>query len=379
MTKEAADPWTTYPLPRLYADANKQREPEYWDYEAVQVNWSSPDDYEVMQKIGRGKYSEVFWGIDCRSSEYCVIKILRPVKKKKIRREIKILQNLFGGPNIIKLTDVVRDPISRTPSLIFEYIHNTDFRTLYPRLTDYDVRFYTYQILKALDFCHSRGIIHRDVKPHNIMIDHEKRELRLIDWGLAEFYHPRRDYNVRVASRYYKGPELLVDLQHYDYSLDIWSLGCVLAGMIFKKEPFFYGHDNVDQLVKIAKVLGTEGLFSYLTRYSIELDQQLVDTLSRHPRKPWKNFVTPENGHLATPDAIDLIGKMLVYDHSNRILPLEAMQHPYFAAVREEEQKREQEAAANRDPTEGPQPALPPAPKLTIPGTSTEATRGASK
>ena len=171
-----------------------------------------------------------------------------------------------------------------------------------------------------------------------VMIDHERKLLRLIDWGLAEFYHPnkecarvdgaaadtrpsrrcicyrapqygllrcsqrvgmwlhtghpgpdasaccnpptwrptaqpapsescitrvmrsdasvweRRRYNVRVASRYFKGPELLVDLQDYDYGLDLWSLGCMFAGMIFRKEPFFYGHDNYDQLVKIAKV-----------------------------------------------------------------------------------------------------------------------------
>lgn len=62
------------------------------------------------------------------------------------------------------------------------------------------------------------------------MIDHEQRKLRLIDWGLAEFYHPGTEYNVRVASRYFKGPELLVDLQDYDYALDLWSLGCMFAG-----------------------------------------------------------------------------------------------------------------------------------------------------
>jgi serine/threonine protein kinase len=121
---------------------------------------------------------------------------------------------------------------SKTPALIFEYVNNIDFKVLYPKLSDFDVRYYIFELLKALDFCHSRGIMHRDVKPHNVMIDHEKRKLRLIDWGLAEFYHPSTEYNVRVASRYFKGPELLVDLQEYDYSLDMWSLGCMLASMV---------------------------------------------------------------------------------------------------------------------------------------------------
>ena len=163
------------------------------------------------------------------------------VKKNKIRREIKILETLQKGVNIVELIDVVRDPLTKTPAIITEFVDTggNDFRQLYQTFTDYDIRYYMYEILKALDYCHSKGIMHRDVKPHNIMIDHANRKLRLIDWGLAEFYHPGQEYNVRVASRYFKGPELLVDMQTYDYSLDIWSLGCMFAGMIFKKEPFF--------------------------------------------------------------------------------------------------------------------------------------------
>jgi casein kinase II subunit alpha len=148
------------------------------------------DNYEVTKKIGRGKYSEVFLGREVTNNSKCVIKILKPVKKKKIKREIKILQNLSGGVNIIQLLDVVRDNVSKTPSLVFEYINNTDFKQLYPTLTDFDIRYYMYELLKALDYCHSMGVMHRDVKPHNVMIDHERREIRLIDWGLAEFYHP---------------------------------------------------------------------------------------------------------------------------------------------------------------------------------------------
>lgn len=208
----------------------------------------------MVKKIGRGKYSEVFAGYSVRNGHKCVVKVLKPVKKKKIKREIKILQNLSGGQNVVQLLDITKDPLTKTPCLIFEHINNVDFKLLYPTLSDFDVRYYINELLKALDFCHSMGIMHRDVKPHNVIIDPEKRILRLIDWGLAEFYHPGEEYNVRVASRYFKGPELLLDFQEYDYSLDMWSLGCMFAGMIFKKEPFFHGQDNYDQLVRITKV-----------------------------------------------------------------------------------------------------------------------------
>jgi len=336
---------------RVYSNVNEQRPREYYDYESLVVNWGDQEDYEVIRKIGRGKYSEVFEGMNVMNNTRCVVKILKPVKKKKIKREIKILQNLCGGTNIIQLLDVVRDPQSKTPSLVFEYINNTDFKLLYPTLTDYDIRYYIYELLKALDYCHSNGIMHRDVKPHNVMIDHEKRQLRLIDWGLAEFYHQGREYNVRVASRYFKGPELLVDFQEYDYSLDMWSLGCMFAGMIFRKEPFFHGHDNYDQLVKIAKVLGTEELFSYLDQYDLELDPQFEGLLGRHARKPWNKFLTSENQHLCPPEAIEFADALLKYDHQDRLTAQEAMHHNYLAPIHSAHLNRLAAHEAQQSPT----------------------------
>ena len=167
---------------------------------------------------------------------------------------------------------------------------------------------------------------------------------------------------MRVASRYFKGPELLVDLQDYDYSLDMcarapaaparapcccccargsstaparrrWSLGCMFAGMIFRKEPFFHGHDNYDQLVKIAKVLGTDELFDYLDKYNLELDPHFDGIVGRHTRKSWQKFVNQDNQHLVSPEAIDFLDKLLRYDHQERLSPMEAMTHPYFAPV----------------------------------------------
>lgn len=114
-----------------------------------------------------------------------VLKVLKPVKKSKIKREIKILKALNGHPGIIGLRDVVRDPASKSITLVFDHLDNVDFRSLISTMSDLDIRFYLFELLKALDYCHSKGIMHRDVKPQNIIVNPHKRILKLIDWGLA--------------------------------------------------------------------------------------------------------------------------------------------------------------------------------------------------
>ena len=104
----------------------------------------------VVGNENSGQYSQVFEGANIVNNEKCIIKALKPVKKKEKNREIKILQNLAGGPNIVALLDVVRDPASKTTSLITEYVHNVDFKVLYPRFADLDVRYYMYELLKVI-------------------------------------------------------------------------------------------------------------------------------------------------------------------------------------------------------------------------------------
>ncbi|XP_049622935.1 casein kinase II subunit alpha-like [Suncus etruscus] len=332
---------------KVYADVIPNKPREYWDYKSFRVErWGNYKDYQIIRKIGQGNYSAVYEAVNKISDKKVAIKMLKPIKESKVKREIKILKNLQGGPNIIHLVDMIIIPHLGVPALVFEHVNNKSYQHLYPILTDNDIRFYTYEILKALDYSHSMGIMHRDVKPHNVVIDHERRNLRLIDWGLAEFYYPGQIYNVLVASRYFRSPELLVDYEMYDYSLDLWSLGCMLASMIFRREPFFRGLHNYDQLVKIAKVLGTDDLYHYLDKYKIKLNPYLKSMVGRHSRKNWEIFVNDGNKHLVSPEAFDFLDKVLCYDHQSRLTAKEAMEHPYFFSI----VKKEGQTGSGRKP-----------------------------
>jgi casein kinase II subunit alpha len=140
---------------------------------------------------------------------------------------------------------------------------------------------------------------------------------------------------VRVASRYYKGPELLVEDKLYHYSLDVWSLGCTMAGMIFRVDPLFKGSDNNDQLVRIAKVMGTDDLFTYMKKYKINMPPQIAKIMKSYPKQEWEEFINKNNAHLINEDALDLLRSMLTYDKNLRITPIEAMNHRYFDPVKQ--------------------------------------------
>ena len=230
------------------------------------------EQYEIRKTLGRGKYSDVFEGVDAKTNLAVVVKILKPVRKVKITREIRILQLLKGGPHIVELIDKCVDSATSTPALVFEYVSSTNMKQIMNSLSLEDIKVYMHQVFLALDYCHSRGIMHRDIKPMNIIVDTQTKQLKVIDWGLSEFFQLNKELNTRVSSRPYKSPELLLGYQLYDFSMDIWSAGCMLAAMIFRKEHFFLGKDNGDQLVKIVSILGSVEFFELLKKYDIKVD-----------------------------------------------------------------------------------------------------------
>ncbi|TBU18727.1 protein kinase domain-containing protein [Ordospora colligata] len=309
---------------RSNADVNEKHEEKYWNYEKHVIDLGDIEKYQIYQRIGKGKYSEVFEGR--KDKEKVIIKALKPVKIPKISREILVLKHL-SHDNIIKLIDVVADQESQVHSLVFEYIENEDYAKIFESLGYRDIVNYSKQILCALEYCHSMGIIHRDIKPQNMVINHAKKQLKIIDWGLAEFYHPKKEYSVRVASRYYKGPELLVDYPYYDYSLDIWSFGCVLAEMIFKKRPFFHGESNNDQLMKIIRVLGYCDLKTYMDKYQICSPN--IRFAAMEQRVALASFI-PFGEESVYEDAVNLLENILIYDHHRRFTAKECLGHSLF-------------------------------------------------
>jgi len=185
----------------LYKNASRGRPEEWFDWENMELKWGSVEPYHVVGKLGRGHFGEVFSAIDVRKEarrrkkkaasggegggggkeeeelgevdsekaaeelllreSTVVAKVLKPVSDSIIKREVKFLQNLSGGTNIIKLLDLVMEPVTRTKSLIFEYVDTPDFKKMFLTFTDEDARFYMYHLLLALDYTHAKGVIHR--------------------------------------------------------------------------------------------------------------------------------------------------------------------------------------------------------------------------
>mmetsp|Transcript_47950 Transcript_47950/g.79439 ORF Transcript_47950/g.79439 Transcript_47950/m.79439 type:complete len:315 (-) Transcript_47950:354-1298(-) len=285
------------------------------------------DRYNKIEKIGEGTYGVVYKAQDKLTKEIIALKKIRLEAEDEgvpstAIREISLLREL-QHPNIVNLKDVVHQ--NQKLYLVFEFL-DQDLKK-YMDLVGGDlhemlVKSYVQQLLKGIAFCHAHRVLHRDLKPQNLLID-KKGVLKLADFGLARaFGIPVRTYTHEVVTLWYRAPEILLGGKEYSTPVDMWSVGTIFAEMA-TRTPLFPGDSEIDQLYRIFRALGTpnEQIWPGVTKYP--------DYRTTFPQ--W----TPQSLKKIVPTmdslGLDLLSKMLIYEPSKRISAREALKHPYFA------------------------------------------------
>ncbi|KAL0799760.1 hypothetical protein Bca101_054935 [Brassica carinata] len=223
------------------------------------------DAFEKLEKIGQGTYSSVFRARETETGKIVALKKVRfdnfePESVRFMAREILLLRRL-DHPNIIKLQGLVTSKLSCNIHLVFEYMeHDLTGLLSSPdiNLTTPQIKCYMKQLLSGLDHCHSRGVMHRDIKGSNLLVNNEGI-LKVADFGLANFCNAsgnKQPLTSRVVTLWYRPPELLLGATEYGASVDLWSVGCVLAELLLNK-PVLQGRTEVEQLHKIFKLCGS--------------------------------------------------------------------------------------------------------------------------
>ncbi|VVC41244.1 Protein kinase domain,Protein kinase-like domain,Serine/threonine-protein kinase, active [Cinara cedri] len=286
------------------------------------------DAYEKIEKIGEGTYGVVYKCIERLSKEIVAVKKIRMEMEDEgipstAVREISILKEL-NHPNIVNLREILMDKSNL--HLVFEFVPMDLKKYIDTRpkkhLDEATTKSFTYQLLVALYFCHVRRILHRDLKPQNILIDTKHNILKVADYGLGRtFGIPIRVYTHEVVTLWYRAPEILLNTQRYGCPIDVWSIACIFAEMAEGK-PLFRGDSEIDQLFHIFRILGTpnEGTWPGVS--------QLKDFKPTFPQ--WNDNVLKHSVENLSIDGVDLMQKMLFYDPSQRINARDALQHCYF-------------------------------------------------
>lgn len=235
-------------------------------------------------------------------------------------REIKFLKEI-SHPNIIELIDTFVHQSS--VYLVFEFME-TDLEAMIKDpdivLAVSDIKSILIMILRAVSYCHKHWILHRDLKPNNLLID-RKGCVKLGDFGLARMYgSPNFNLTHLVVTRWYRAPELLFGSRSYSYGIDIWAVGCIFAELMLRT-PYLPGETDIDQLSKIFAALGTPTEENWP---GMKLLPNYVE-FRFTPKPPLKQLFTA-----ATDDALDLLSKMLTFNPPSRITADQALTHRYF-------------------------------------------------
>ncbi|KAK1551216.1 hypothetical protein Q3G72_032191 [Acer saccharum] len=304
-------------------------------YSMWQALFEIDTKYVPIKPIGRGAYGIVCSSVNRETNEKVAIKKIHNAFENRVDalrtlRELKLLRHL-RHENVIALKDVMM-PIHRRSFkdvyLVYELM-DTDLHQIIKSsqaLTNDHCQYFLLQLLRGLKYLHSANILHRDLKPGNLLVN-ANCDLKICDFGLARTSSGKDQFMTEyVVTRWYRAPELLLCCDNYGTSIDVWSVGCIFAELLGRK-PIFPGTECLNQLKLIINILGSQR----------EEDLEFID--NPKARKYIKSLpYTPgtalpclyPNAH---PLAIDLLQKMLVFDPSKRISVTEALQHPYMSPL----------------------------------------------
>lgn len=292
------------------------------------------DNYTKLEKVGEGTYGVVYKARDIRSGQIVALKKIRLEAEDEgvpstAIREISLLKELSRDDNIVKLYDILHQ--DQKLYLVFEFV-DMDLKKYMDTvgnaadgMSEMMVKKFTYQLIKGLYYCHAHRVLHRDLKPQNLLINKEGN-LKLADFGLARaFGIPLRTYTHEVVTLWYRAPEVLLGSRHYSTAIDMWSVGCIFAEMAMK-QPLFPGDSEIDEIFRIFRVLGTP---------NDDIWPGVSSLPDYKPSFPQWNAVDLEAA-VPSLDAsgIDLLARTLVYDPAHRISAKRALQHDYFKHYR---------------------------------------------
>ncbi|ESR50153.1 hypothetical protein CICLE_v10031084mg [Citrus x clementina] len=285
--------------------------------------------FEKLDKIGQGTYSNVYKARDLLTGKIVALKKVRfdnlePESVKFMAREILVLRKL-DHPNVIKLEGLVTSRMSCSLYLVFEYMEH-DLAGLAAcqgvKFSEPQVKCYMKQLLSGLEHCHNNGVLHRDIKGSNLLIDNDGI-LKIADFGLATFYDPglKQPMTSRVVTLWYRPPELLLGATYYGVGVDLWSAGCILAELLAGK-PIMPGRTEVEQLHKIFKLCGSPSE-EYWKK------SKLPNATLFKPQQPYKRCIAETFKDFPS-SSLPLIETLLSIDPDNRGTATAALNSEFF-------------------------------------------------
>uniref|UniRef100_A0A0D6R235 Mitogen-activated protein kinase n=1 Tax=Araucaria cunninghamii TaxID=56994 RepID=A0A0D6R235_ARACU len=291
--------------------------------------------YVPIKPIGKGAYGIVCSAQNTETNEKIAIKKIINVFEnttdaQRTLREIRLLRQIRHD-NIVAMKDIMKPSERYTFNdvyVVFELM-DTDLhqiiRSSQP-LTDDHCQYFIYQLLRGLKYLHSANILHRDLKPNNLLLN-ANCDLKICDFGLARTGSEKGQFMTEyVVTRWYRAPELLLSCDEYDASIDIWSVGCIFAELLGRK-PIFPGRDYLNQLMCIIDVIGSPD-DSDLEFIQSEKAYTYIKSLPFKPRTSLQRLYSRAN-----PVAINLLDRMLCFDPHKRITVTEALEHPYLSML----------------------------------------------